>query len=142
MRSIPFDQVHSGHRSDRGKLRLRILEPSLEQERFERIHDFCVPRLVPSDHVQLIHGHDDLGNPKAPNEHEVFAGLAAPIEPRLKLPRRRIDDEQGAIRLRSTRNHVWDEILMPWRIEDGDVSTWSRERIEGDVHGDPPTHRD
>lgn len=46
------------------------------------------------------------------------------------------NDENGAVSLGGTSNHVLDEVTVTWGIDDSDEVLWSLELPEGDIDGD------
>ena len=47
----------------------------------------------------------------------MLARLAASLEAPLERLRARVDDQHGHVGLRGARDHVWNEVPVPWRVE-------------------------
>lgn len=100
-------------------------------------------------HIQLVDGNSDLAHPQRANQQRMLLGLAATREPALKLTWGGVHDKDGYVRLeislheqrphlRSTRDHVGDEVPMSGRIQDRDVMSGGLELRGGHVDGDAP----
>lgn len=46
------------------------------------------------------------------------------------------NDKNGAVSLRSTSNHVLDEVTVTWGVDDGDIVLWSFEFPESNIDSD------
>ena len=100
------------------------------------LHDFVVTVLRPLAGVHLVEGNNELLDTKGVGKQSVLAGLAILGDTSLELTSAGGNDEDGAISLGSTSDHVLDEISVTWGIDDGDVVLWSLELPESDIDGD------
>merc|ERR1712226_1105474 len=71
--------------------------------------------------VHLVTGDDELLDTEGVGEESVLPGLAVLGDTGLELTDTGGDDQDGAISLGSTGNHVLDEIPMAWGVNDGDL---------------------
>jgi len=86
--------------------------------------------------VHLVDANNQLFDTKGEGEESVFSGLAVLGNTSLELTNTGGDDEDGAIGLRSTGDHVLDEISVAWGVDDGDFVFGGLEFPEGDIDGD------
>jgi len=86
--------------------------------------------------VHLVDTNDQLFDTKGEGEESVFSGLAVLGNTSLELTNTGGDDEDGAIGLRGTGDHVLDEISVAWGVDDGDFVFGGLEFPEGDIDGD------
>jgi hypothetical protein len=100
------------------------------------LDDFLETSLGPLGGVHLVDGNDELLDTKGVGEEGVLAGLAILGDTSLELTSTGGNDENGAISLGGTSDHVLDEITMTWGIDDGDVVLWGLELPESDIDGD------
>ena len=131
------------------------LKARLNEERFELLANIFVAVLRPvdlpmvnlsrppsarneTDHVKLVDGRHDLRDPEATHEHDMLARLPTAIESCLELTSRGICHEQRAVCLRSTGDHIWDEVPVSGSVQYGDVPVGCRERLHGNVHRHTP----
>jgi len=103
-------------------------EAGLLQEGLEDIYHLVVAILVPhtplQTHRRVVHfvdANDELLHAGRLGQDRVLARLAAAVETGLELTLAHRDDEAGHVGLRRTANHVWHEVLVPGRIQDGVV---------------------
>ena len=54
---------------------------------------------------------------------------------RLKGLRQAVQNQNAAVGLRSTGDHIGDKVAMARRVEDAEVSVWCREVLRGDLDG-------
>lgn len=73
--------------------------------------------------VHLVNGDDELTDTKGESQESVLAGLAILGNTSLELTSTTGDDEDSAIGLGGTGNHVLDEITMTGGIDDLDRET-------------------
>jgi len=66
----------------------------------------------------------------------VFSGLTVLGDTGFKFTDTGGDDEDGAIGLRGSGNHVFDEISVTWGVDDGDFVFLGLEFPEGNIDGD------
>lgn len=86
--------------------------------------------------VHLVDSDDELFDSEGESEKSVFSGLTVLGDTGLKFTDTGGDDKDGAIGLRSTGNHVLDEISVTWSVDDGDFVDGGLEFPEGDIDGD------
>jgi hypothetical protein len=86
--------------------------------------------------VHLVDTDDQLFDTEGEGEKSVFSGLTVLGNTSFKFTNTGGDDEDGAIGLRSTGNHVLDKISVTWGIDDGDFVFVGFEFPEGDIDGD------
>lgn len=100
------------------------------------LDDFLVTGLGPLSGVHLVDGDNELSNTEGEGEKSVLTGLAILGDTSLKLTSTGSDNEDTAIGLGSTSNHVLDEITVTGSINDSDVELGSLELPESDINGD------
>lgn len=127
------------------------LKARLNEERFELLANVFVAVLRPVDlptvnltrppsarnetnHVKLVDSRHNLGDSEAAHEHDVLARLPTAIETRLELTSRSVYYKKRAVCLRSTGDHVWDEVPVSGSIKYGDIPVSCRDRLHGNVH--------
>jgi len=86
--------------------------------------------------VHLVDTNDELFDTEGESEKSVLSSLTVLGDTGFKFTDTGGDDEDGAIGLRSTSNHVLDEISMAWGVDDGDFVHVGLEFPEGDIDGD------
>jgi len=86
--------------------------------------------------VHFVDSDDQLFDTKGKGQQSVFSGLSVFGDTSFKFTNTGGDDEDGAIGLRSTSNHVLDEISMAWGVDDGDFVHVGLEFPEGNIDGD------
>lgn len=101
--------------------RLRVVADLLD-EVADFLDDFVEALLRPLGSVHLVDGADELLDTKGVGEKGVLTSLAILGDTSLELTSAGSDDENGAVSLGGTRDHVLDEITMAWGIDDGDCS--------------------
>ena len=100
------------------------------------LDDFLVTGLGPLGSVHLVDGDNELSNTEGVGEQGVLTGLAILGDTSLELTSTGSDNENTAVSLGSTSNHVLDEITMTGGVNDGDLVLGSLELPEGDINGD------
>ena len=70
--------------------------------------------------VHLVDGDDELTHTEGEGEEGVLAGLAVLGDTSLELTGTAGDDEDGAVSLRGTGDHVLDEVTVSWGVDDLD----------------------
>jgi hypothetical protein len=70
--------------------------------------------------VHLVDGNDELTNTEGEGEEGVLAGLAVLGDTSLELSDTGGDDEDGAVSLGGTSDHVLDEVTVTGGVNDGD----------------------
>jgi len=86
--------------------------------------------------VHLVDSDDELLDTQGVGEQSVLTGLTVLGDTSLELTSSGGDDEHTAIGLRSTSDHVLDEIPVSGGVDDGDVVLFGLELPQGDIDGD------
>jgi hypothetical protein len=86
--------------------------------------------------VHLVDTNDELLDTEGVGEESVLSGLAVLGDTSFELTNTGGDDEDGAIGLGGTGDHVLDEISVTGGVNDGDVELVGLELPEGDIDGD------
>lgn len=100
------------------------------------LDDLLETSLGPLGGVHLVDGNNELLDTEGVGEQSVLTGLAILGDTSLELTSTGGNDEDSAISLGGTSDHVLDEITMTGGIDDGDVVLGSLELPEGDIDGD------
>jgi len=100
------------------------------------LDDFLVTGLGPLGGVHLVDSDDKLLDTESVGEESVLTGLAILGDTSLELTSTGSNDENSAIGLGGTSDHVLDEITVTWGVDDGDIIFWSLELPESDIDGD------
>lgn len=108
----------------------------LLDERRGLLDDFLVTGLRPLGGVHLVDGNNELLDTQGVGEQSVLTGLAVLGDTSLELTSTGSDNENSAVGLGSTSNHVLDEVTVTGGVNDGDVVLGSLELPEGDIDGD------
>jgi len=98
--------------------------------------NFVVTGLVVLDGVHLVDGDDELTHTKGEGEKGVLAGLAILGKTSLELTNTGGDDEDSAVGLGGTSDHVLDEVTVTRGVDDGDDVLGGLELPESNVDGD------
>jgi hypothetical protein len=98
------------------------------------LDDLLVTGLGPLSGVHLVDGNDELLDPESIGEKSVLTGLAILGDTSLELTSAGSNDENSAIGLGSTSDHVLDEITMTRGVCEesaaADERTWSEETYQ------------
>jgi hypothetical protein len=108
----------------------------LLDERRSLLDDLLVTGLGPLGGVHLVDGDNELSDTEGVGEQSVLTSLAILGDTSLELTSAGGNDENGAIGLGSTSDHVLDEITVTGSVNDGDVVLGGLELPEGDINGD------
>lgn len=100
------------------------------------LDDLVVTVLGPLAGVHLVEGNDELLHTEGEGKQSVLTGLAILGDTSLELTSTGANDENGAIGLGGTSDHVLDEVTMTGGIDDGDLILGGTELPEGDIDGD------
>jgi len=100
------------------------------------LDNFLVTSLGPLGGVHLVDGNDELLDSKGVGEEGVLTSLAILGDTSLELTSTGSDNENSAISLGGTCDHVLDEITMTRSVNDGDVVLWGLELPESNIDGD------
>ena len=86
--------------------------------------------------VHLVDSDDELLDTEGESQESVLTGLAVLGDTGLELTDTSGDDENGAIGLGGTGDHVLDEITVTGGVDDRDVVFVRLELPQGDIDGD------
>jgi len=86
--------------------------------------------------VHLVDTNDQLLDSQGVSQESVLAGLSVLGDTGFELTDTTSNDQDGAISLGGTSDHVLDEITMSGGIDDGDVELGGFELPQGNVDGD------
>jgi hypothetical protein len=100
------------------------------------LDDFLVTLLRPLGGVHLVDGDDELLDTEGVGKQGVLTSLTILGDTSLELTSTGGNDENGAVGLGSTSDHVLDEITVAGGVNDGDIVLGSLELPEGNVDGD------
>jgi hypothetical protein len=98
--------------------------------------DLIITSLVVLDGILLVAAHDHLLHTKSEGKKSVLTSLTVLGDTSLELTSGRGDDEDGAISLGGTSDHVLDEVTVARGIDDGEVVLGGLELPERDIDGD------
>lgn len=85
------------------------------------LNDFVESLLGPLGGVHLVDGDDELLDTQGVGEQGVLTSLTILGDTSLELTSTSGNDENGAISLGGTSDHVLDEITVTWGVNDGDI---------------------
>jgi len=125
--------VESGDRNEGNSL---WVVSDLLDEVGSLLDDFLETGLGPLGGVHLVDGDDELLDTQSVGEKSVLTGLAILGDTSLELTSAGGNDENGAVGLRGTGNHVLDEVTVARGVDDGDIVLGGLELPEGNVDGD------
>lgn len=125
--------VPSGDRDERN--RLGVVTDLLD-EVGGLLDDFVESVLGPLAGVHLVASNDDLPDTEGEGEEGVLSGLTVLGDTGLELTDTGGDDEDSAVGLRGTGDHVLDEISVTGGVDDGNLVLGGLELPESDVDGD------
>jgi len=100
------------------------------------LNDFLETGLGPLSGVHLVDSNDELLDTEGIGEQGVLTSLAILGDTSLELTSTGSDDEDSAIGLGGTSDHVLDEITMTGSVNDGDIVLRGFELPESDINGD------
>jgi hypothetical protein len=100
------------------------------------LDDFIEAFLRPLGGVHLVDGDDELLDTTSVGKKSVFTSLAILGDTSLEFTSTGSNDENGAVSLGGTSNHVLDEIAMTWGVDDSDHIAGSLKLPESDIDGD------
>jgi hypothetical protein len=137
-----IDHVVTVEARDRDDWISFFLVPDLPNEAGNRLADFFESSLPPlgavllESGVHLVDGNDDLSDAKGKSKEGVLASLPILGNTSFEFTSSRSNDENGAIGLRGTSDHVLDKVTVTWCVNDGDEVFWSLKLPKGDIDGD------
>jgi hypothetical protein len=100
------------------------------------LDDLVEPILRPLGGVHLVDGDDELLDTQGVGEQGVLTGLTVLGDTSLELTGAGSDDEDGAVGLGGTSDHVLDEVTVAGGVNDGDIVPRGLELPEGDIDRD------
>jgi len=100
------------------------------------LDDLVETILGPLGGVHFVNGDDQLLDTESVGEEGVLTSLAILGDTSLELTSTGGNDENGAISLGGTSDHVFDEIAMAGGVNDGNIVLGSLELPESNVDGD------
>lgn len=100
------------------------------------LDDLVEALLRPLGGVHLVDGDDELLDTKSVGKESVLTGLAILGDTSLELTSTGSNDENGAVSLGCTSDHVLDEVTVTWGVDDGDIVLGGLELPESDIDGD------
>jgi len=100
------------------------------------LDDLVVSVLGPLAGVHLVDGDDELLDTEGEGEEGVLSGLTVLGDTSLELSDTGGDDEDGAVGLGGTGDHVLDEITVTRGVDDGDHVLGGLELPKSNVDGD------
>lgn len=100
------------------------------------LDDLVESVLGPLAGVHLVAGDDELPDTEGERQKSVLSGLTVLRDTGLELSNTGGDNENGAVGLGSSGNHVLDEISVSRGVNDGDLVLGGLELPEGNVDGD------
>jgi len=112
------------------------VETNLLNERRGLLDNLVETGLRPLSSVHLVDSDDELLDAEGESEQSVLTSLAILGDTSLELTSTGGNDENGAISLGGTSNHVLDEITMTGGVDDSDVVLGGLELPERNIDGD------
>jgi hypothetical protein len=100
------------------------------------LNDFVVTVLGPLAGVHLVEGNNELTDTEGESKQSVLTSLAILGDTSLELTSTGGNDEDSAVSLGGTSDHVLDEVTVTGGVNDGDLILASLELPEGNVDGD------
>ena len=100
------------------------------------LDDFTETILRPLGGVHLVDGDDELLDTQGVSEESVLPGLTILGDTGFKFTSTGGNDENSAVGLGGTSDHVLDEVTMTWGVDDGDHVLGGLELPESDIDGD------
>ena len=116
--------VEAGDRHERDSLGVVA---NLLDEVGRLLDDLVESLFGPLGGVHLVDGADELLDTQCVGEQSVLTSLAILGDTGFELTSAGGDNENSAVGLRGTSNHVLDEVTMAWCVDDGDVVLGSLE---------------
>jgi len=125
--------VPAGDRNERDLL--RVVADLLNETR-RLLDDFVEAVLAPLGGVHLVDRNDKLTDTKGEGKESMLASLAVLGDTSLELTSASGNDEDSAVSLGGTSNHVLDEVTVTRGVNDGDHELRGLELPERDIDGD------
>jgi hypothetical protein len=131
VKHVVTDPTRDGDKVDLGGLVADLLEVGSNL-----LLDIVVTRFGVVARVHLVKSDNHLLDTKGEGKKSVLTGLTLSSPTTFETTGGRVDDEDGNISLRSTSDHVLDEITMAGGINDSERVLGGLELPEGDIDGD------
>jgi hypothetical protein len=131
-----IDHVVTIEARDRDEWNSLGVVPDLLDEAGNLADNFVESLLKPVGGVHLVDGNNDLFDAKGKSKKGVLTSLTIFGNTSFEFTSSRSNDENGAIGLRGTSDHVLDKITVTWCVNDGDEVFWSLKLPESDIDGD------
>lgn len=125
--------VETGDRNERNVLRV---VSDLLDEVGSLLDNFVVTILRPLASVHLVEGNNELTDTEGESQKSVLTSLAILGDTSLEFTSTRGNDENSAIGLGGTSDHVLDEITVTGGVNDGNLVLGSLELPESNIDGD------
>lgn len=125
--------VEAGDRDERNGLGVVA---DLLDEAGSLLDDFVETILRPLSGVHLVDGDDELLDTQGVGEQSVLTSLTILGDTSFEFTSTGSNDENGAVSLGSTSDHVLDEVTMTGGVDDGDIVLGGLELPQGDINGD------
>jgi hypothetical protein len=100
------------------------------------LDDFVVTLLRPLSHIHLVDANNELFDTKGVGKQSVLTSLTILGNTGFEFTSTSGNDENGAISLRGSSDHVLDEVTMTRSVNDGNIVSRRLELPEGNVDGD------
>jgi len=100
------------------------------------LDDFVETLLGPLGGIHLVDGDNELLDTKGVGEKSVLSGLTILGDTGFELTSTCGNDENGAVGLGGTSDHVLDEVTVTRSVNDGDIVSRGLELPEGNINGD------
>lgn len=100
------------------------------------LDDLVESVLGPFGGVHLVDSDNELLDTQGIGQESVLSGLTILGDTSLELTSTGSDNEDSAVSLGGTGNHVLDEVSVTWGVDDSDHVSWGLEFPEGNVDGD------
>ena len=102
------------------------------------LHDLLIPllRVLGLGGVHLVEGNDHLLHTQGVGQQGVLAGLAILGDTSLETTRGGVNDQDSAIGLGGSGNHVLDEVTVTGGVDDSAVVSRGLELPQSDIDGD------
>ena len=126
--TVPTRDRHEGNR-------LGVVTNLLNKVR-HLTNNFVEALLRVASAVHLVHSDNQLTHTESERKQGVLTRLTVLRDTSLELTGTTSDDEDGAVSLRGTRNHVLNEVTVTRGVDDRDVVLGGLEAPQGNVDGD------
>ncbi|EDZ68717.1 hypothetical protein AWRI1631_163370 [Saccharomyces cerevisiae AWRI1631] len=100
------------------------------------LDNFLESGFVPFDGVHLVDSNNQLSNTQGESQQSVFSGLTILRDTGFEFTDTTSNNQDSTVSLRSTSNHVLDEISVTWSINNGNLVLWSFELPQSNIDSD------